>query len=615
MIYLEAVHITKTYGEKVLFEDLNFTISEGQKIALVARNGTGKTSLFRILSGEEKSEGYTSKLLISKNIRVGILTQEPKFDPQMTVLEAALSGEIPELQAVVAYEKALLDVDNHEALKKATDQMDALKAWDVDSRLKEILFKLNLDDLKALMGTLSGGQVKRVALANLIVQDADFLIMDEPTNHLDIDMIEWLESYLTKPSVTLLMVTHDRYFLDRVCDNILELEGGKLYKHKGGYGVYLENKAIREEVDGAQLTRDKKLLNKELTWLRRQPKARSTKAKSRIDGFYELKEKTERDTGPIDIKISVKVERLGSKILEAEYISKSFGEKVLVKDFHYKFKKGEKVGVVGPNGIGKSTFIKLLTGNLKPDSGKVVVGVNTKFGYYSQDGLKVDGDKRVIDVVRDIADYIPMSSGRDMTAEQLLERFMFSRKHQQVYISQLSGGELRRLYLMTVLMQNPNFLILDEPTNDLDIITLNILEEFLEQYTGCVLVVTHDRYFMDKIVDHLFIFEGSGKIKDFNGTYTEYRDASIKAAKASAKNSTSVKKAPTETVISYENQKKIKNLERDIERLHVQKKELTAKFYEADLSQDDITALSEKLEALKEKIDDKEMAWMELMEG
>jgi len=614
MIYLEAVHITKTYGEKVLFEDLNFTISEGQKIALVARNGTGKTSLFRILAGEEKSEGYTSKLLISKNIRVGILTQEPKFDPNMTVLEAALSGEIPELQAVVAYEKALLSEDQ-EALKKATDQMDALKAWDVDSRLKEILFKLNLDDLEALMGTLSGGQVKRVALANLIVQDADFLIMDEPTNHLDIDMIEWLEAYLTKPSITLLMVTHDRYFLDRVCDNILELEGGKLYRHKGGYGVYLENKAIREEVEGAQLERDKKLLSKELTWLRRQPKARSTKAKSRIDGFYELKEKTMRDTGPIDIKISVKVERLGSKILEAQYISKSFGDKVLIKDFHYKFKKGEKVGVVGPNGIGKSTFIKLLTGHLKPDSGKVVVGVNTKFGYYSQDGLQVDGDKRVIDVVRDIADYIPMSYGRDMSAEQLLERFMFSRKHQQVYISQLSGGELRRLYLMTVLMQNPNFLILDEPTNDLDIITLNILEEFLEQYTGCVLVVTHDRYFMDKIVDHLFIFEGDGKIKDFNGTYTEYRDASLKQAKAAAKQSTSVKKAPTETVISYENQKKIKNLERDIERLHAQKKELTAQFYDGNLSQDDIAALSEKLEALNEKIDAKEMAWMELMEG
>ena len=612
MIYLEAVHITKTYGEKVLFEDLNFTISEGQKIALVARNGTGKTSLFRILSGEEKSEGYTSKLLISKNIRVGILTQEPKFDPKMTVLEAALSGEIPELQAVVAYEKALLDTDQ-EALKKATDQMDALKAWDVDSRLKEILFKLNLDDLEAEMGTLSGGQVKRVALANLIVQDADFLIMDEPTNHLDIAMIEWLEAYLTRPSVTLLMVTHDRYFLDRVCDNILELEGGKLYKHRGGYGVYLENKAIREEVDGAQLTRDKKLLSKELTWLRRQPKARSTKAKSRIDGFYELKEKTMRDTGPIDIKISVKVERLGSKILEAQYISKSFGEKVLVKDFHYKFKKGEKVGVVGPNGIGKSTFIKLLTGHLKPDSGKVVVGVNTKFGYYSQEGLQVDGDKRVIDVVRDIADYIPMSSGRDMSAEQLLERFMFSRKHQQVYISQLSGGEMRRLYLMTVLMQNPNFLILDEPTNDLDIITLNILEEFLEQYTGCVLVVTHDRYFMDKIVDHLFIFEGDGKIKDFNGTYTEYRDASLKQAKASAK-STSVKNAPTEKLVSYENQKKIKNLERDIERLHAQKKELTAQFYDGNLSQEDIAALSEKLEALKDKIDEKEMSWMELME-
>ncbi len=610
MIYLEAIHITKTYGEKVLFEDLNFTISQGQKIAFVAQNGTGKTSLFKILSGEEQSEGYDSKLLINKGIRLGVLTQEPKFDPEMTVLEAALTGDIPELMAVTAYEKALLNTEDLQALKKATEAMDEHKAWDVDSQLKEILFKLNLEDLDAKMGTLSGGQLKRVALANLIVQDADFLIIDEPTNHLDIDMIEWLEAYLSKPSITLLMVTHDRYFLDRVCTTILELEGGKLHKHKGGYGVYLENKAIREEVNASGLDRDKKLLKKELNWLRRQPKARSTKAKSRIDGFYELKEKTEQDTQPIDIKISVKVERLGSKILEIEYISKKYGEKVLVKDFHYKFKKGEKVGIVGPNGIGKSTFIKLITGNLKPDSGKVVVGVNTKFGYYSQDGIQMDVDKRVIDVVRDIADFIPMSNGRDLSAEQLLERFNFSRNHQQVYVSQLSGGELRRLYLMTVLMQNPNFLILDEPTNDLDILTLNILEEFLHQYTGCVVVVTHDRYFMDKIVDHLFIFEGEGVIKDFNGTYTEYRDQKLENKK-SVPAAKTVKEAPA---LSYEAQKRIKNLERDIEKLHADKERLTAKFYDGDLSQEAIAELSKELEALKDKIDEKEMAWMELLE-
>ncbi len=610
MIYLEAIHITKTYGEKVLFEDLNFTISQGQKIAFVAQNGTGKTSLFKILCGEEQSEGYDSKLLINKGVRLGVLTQEPKFDPEMTVLEAALSGDIPELKAVTAYEKALLNLEDSETLKKATEAMDEHKAWDIDSQLKEILFKLNLEDLDAKMGTLSGGQLKRVALANLIVQDADFLIIDEPTNHLDIDMIEWLEAYLSKPSITLLMVTHDRYFLDRVCTTILELEGGKLHKHKGGYGVYLENKAIREEVNASGLDRDKKLLKKELNWLRRQPKARSTKAKSRIDGFYELKEKTEQDNQPIDIKISVKVERLGTKILEIEYISKKYGEKVLIKDFHYKFKKGEKVGIVGPNGIGKSTFIKLITGNIKPDSGKVVVGVNTKFGYYSQDGIQLDEDKRVIDVVRSIADFIPMSNGRDLSAEQLLERFNFSRNHQQVYVSQLSGGELRRLYLMTVLMKNPNFLILDEPTNDLDILTLNILEEFLHQYTGCVVVVTHDRYFMDKIVDHLFIFEGEGKIKDFNGTYSEYRDQKV-AKKKSTPTTKTVKEAPA---LSYEAQKRIKNLERDIEKLHVKKKLLAAKFYNGDLGQDAIAELSKELEALKEKIEKKEMAWMELLE-
>lgn len=612
MIYLEATHITKTYGEKVLFEDLNFTISDGQKIALIARNGTGKTSLFRILAGEEQSDGYAAKLLIHKGVRVAVLTQNPQFDPNANVLDAALSGDAPELKAVVAYEKAMLNPEDLDALKKATDKMDAAKAWDLDSQLREILFKLNLTDLDAKVGTLSGGQVKRLALANLIVQDADFLIMDEPTNHLDLDMIEWLEGYLLRPSVTLLMVTHDRYFLDRVCTNILELEGGKLYKHKGGYGVYLENKAIREDVNASQLDRDKKLLSKELAWLRRQPKARSTKSKARTDGYYELKDKTDQVKGPIDIKISVKVERLGSKILEAQYISKSYGEKVLIKDFHYKFKKGEKVGVVGPNGIGKSTFIKLLTGVIKPDSGKVILGVNTKFGYYSQDGIQLDQDKRIIDVVRDIADYIPMESGRDLSAEQLLERFMFNRKHQQVFVSQLSGGELRRLYLMTVLMQNPNFLVLDEPTNDLDIITLNILEEFLEQYSGCVLVVTHDRYFMDKIVDHLFIFEGNGQVKDYNGTYTEYRDAIDK--QASAKKKPTIKKAPSEQVVSYENQKKIKNLERDIERLHAQKKTLTAKFYDGNLSQDEIAVLSKELDALNSKIDDKEMQWMELME-
>ncbi len=613
MIYLEATHITKTYGEKVLFEDLNFIITKGQKVGLIARNGAGKTSLFRILSGEERSEGPNAKLTISKEIRTAILKQDPVFAPGMTVLDAAMAGDTPELAAVRAYLRALQHTEDTEILEAATAQMDALKAWDVESRVHEVLFKLNLTNPDAPLESLSGGQRKRVALANILAQDADFLILDEPTNHLDIEMIEWLETYLSSPNLTLLLVTHDRYFLDNICNQILELEDGKLYKHRGGYSVYLQNKLTREQVQEAQLYRNRKLLKKELEWVRRQPKARGTKAKARVDSFKELKEKTVLRKDPVDLKISVKTERLGSKILEAHYITKRFGDKVIVEDFFYKFKKGEKVGIVGPNGVGKTTFIKLLTQQLRPDAGKVVVGLNTKFGFYDQDGLRLDTDKRVVDVVRDIADYIPMQNGRDLSAEQLLERFMFSRKQQQVYVSQLSGGERRRLYLLTVLMQNPNFLILDEPTNDLDLITLNVLEEFLLHFPGCVLVVTHDRYFMDKIVDHLFVFEGDGRIRDFNGTYAEYRSLRDREAKPNQAGTT--KRPVKESGLSYEQQKRLKNLEREIERLYAQRRELEEQMYAPGLSPDELAALAAELESLAAKIGEKESEWIALQEA
>lgn len=621
MNFLTLENVTKTYGPKVLFRNVSLNIDKGQKIALVAKNGTGKSTLLRVLAGLEGSEGENSKILIRKGIRVGFLLQEPEFEPGHTVLEAVFSSENPILQAIQRYETAMLYPEKEQALQAAIHEMEDLKAWDFEAKIKEILFKLKIVDLDQQVSLLSGGQKKRLALAKILIDDPDFVILDEPTNHLDVEMIEWLEAYLQQANLTIFMVTHDRYFLDNVCDTIIELDGGQFHRYKGNYTQFLEKKAIREEVDAATLDRNKKLYSRELDWMRRSPQARTTKAKSRIDDFFELKEKTSVRNDRDEMQVEIKSTWLGSKIAELQYISKSYGPLKIIDNFHYTFKRKERVGVVGPNGVGKSTFLRLLTGEERPDGGKVVVGETVSFGYYNQNGLQLAEDKRVIEVITDIAEFIPLEKGQKLMAASLLERFLFTREQQQVYASQLSGGERRRLYLLTVLMSNPNFLILDEPTNDLDIVTLNVLEDFLADFPGCVLIVTHDRYFMDKIVDHIFVFEGDGKIKDYNGNYSEYRDErkareqeERKAEKTRDK--TIPAKAPdtTRQKLTYLEQKEFQQLEKEIAKLEKRKKEITDRFNHPDISPDEASRLSIELGTLMNTLEEKEMRWLELSE-
>ncbi len=627
MNFLTLENITKSFGEKVLFENLKFTIEQGQKIAIVARNGAGKTTLLRIAAGIDSAEGETAKIQFKKDIRIGILMQDPQFDDNNTIMEEVFASDNEMIQTIKDYELALLKPEDGEALQDALNKMEEMKAWDFESRLKEILSRFKITNLDQKVGSLSGGQQKRLALAQLLIQEPEFLILDEPTNHLDMDMIEWLEEYLQSAKLTLLMVTHDRYFLERVCNQIVELENQQLYKYKGNYSDFLEKRAMRDEVDGRTMDNKKKLLSRELQWIRKQPKARGTKAKSRVDSFHNLKEETSKKVDNRKLELEIKGQRLGSKILEAEYLCKNFDDLTIVKDFNYKFRKGERVGVVGPNGIGKSTFINLLTKQIRPSSGKVVVGSTIVFGYYTQDGIEIKKDKRVIDVVRDIAEYIPLAKGMKLSASQLLEKFLFEPKQQQVYVSKLSGGEKRRLYLLTVLMENPNFLILDEPTNDLDILTLNILEDFLMEFPGCLLIISHDRYFMDKIVDHLFVFEGDGVIKDYNGNYSEYRirykKQKIEDRRKAKEETTKEKKATTPEVaptdkpkakLSYHEKRELEELEKDIKKLEKRKVEITEKFNDTSLTGDDISKLSVELGEVTNSIDEKEMRWLELEE-
>jgi len=528
----------------------------------------------------------------------------------------------PKIKALKAYEKALKHPEDEQAMQKALTQMDDLKAWEHEARAKEILTKLNITDLDQPVNFLSGGQRKRLALAKLILEEPEFVILDEPTNHLDLDMIEWLEDYLIQSKQTLLMVTHDRYFLDRVCNIIVELDEGNLYRYRGSYTDFLEKKSARHENEAVVQDKRKKLYKRELEWVRRMPKARGTKAKARVDNFSEIKEAAFKQRSADEVRIDIKGARLGSKILEAHYVSKSYDEFIAVKDFDYKFKKKERAGIVGPNGVGKTTFLRLLTQEIRPTAGKIVVGGTVVFGYYSQAGIQLLEDKRVIDVVRDVAEYIPLEKGQKLTAEQLLERFLFPRPQQQVYASQLSGGERRRLYLLTVLMQNPNFLILDEPTNDLDIITLNVLEEFLMDFPGCVLIVSHDRYFMDKLVDHLFVFQGEGKIKDFPGNYTEYRVWEKKKTQEERREASAQKPAEKKQVIkskapsnlTYEQRKELKRLEKSITKLEQKKEEITAQFNDTSLSPDQIESLSVQLGEIQDELEEKEFRWMELAE-
>jgi ATP-binding cassette subfamily F protein uup len=620
--YLTLDNITKTYGEKVLFSGISLQISKGQKVALVAKNGTGKTTLLRVIAGQEAPEGENATVLVHRDVRMGYLSQDPEFYEQSSVLDAIFDADTELTRTIKQYEHLLLKPGSDTEMQAVLSRMDDLKAWDFEARVREMLTRFTLHDFDQIVATLSGGQRKRLALVRLILSEPEFIILDEPTNHLDLDMIEWLEGYLSQPNFTLFMVTHDRYFLERVCNTIVELDQGQLYKYAGNYSDFLEKKAIREENENIATDKGRKLLSKELDWMRRQPQARTTKAKSRVDAFYDLHDKMSNTRDNSELQIDIKGQRLGKKVLELHNVSKKFGDKVVLEPFTYKFQRHERIGIVGPNGVGKSSFLRLLTGELRPDSGKVVQGDNTIFGYYSQDGLQLPDDKRVIEVIQDIAEYIPLEKGQKLGAAQLLERFLFSRKQQLVYVSQLSGGEKRRLYLLTVLMKNPNFLILDEPTNDLDVVSLNILEEFLMEFPGCILIVSHDRFFLDKLAQHLFIFEGQGRIKDFNGDYTEFREIQKEQEREQRRQDRSeqqkIKEAQKPATIgglTQEERKELQRIEKDIAKLEARRKEIEGLFSDQEgLTPSKIEELGRELSSLGSQIESKEMRWMELAE-
>lgn len=623
MNLLTVENISKSYGELVLFDSLSFGINKDQKIALIAKNGTGKTSILNILSGADTPD--SGQVNYRKSTRVSFLAQEPNMDPNLTIEETIFASDNEVLEVIKNYEKALQNPEDADAYQKAFEAMDRFEAWDFETQYKQILSKLKLDDLSAKVDKLSGGQKKRLALANALINKPDLLVLDEPTNHLDLEMIEWLEEFFAKENMTLFMVTHDRYFLERVCNEIIELENGKLYPYKGNYSYYLEKKEARIEQEAVEHHKTELLFKKELAWMRRQPKARTTKSKSRIDDFAVIKDKASQRRKDHQIQLELNMERMGSKILELHKISKSFPNKPILDKFEYVFQKGERIGIIGKNGTGKSTFLNILSGHDQPDSGKVVVGDTIKFGYYTQKGIKIKEGQKVIDVIREFGDYIPLMKGKQISAQQLLERFLFDRKKQYDFVDKLSGGERKRLYLCTILIQNPNFLILDEPTNDLDIVTLNVLESFLMDFQGCLMVVSHDRYFMDKIVDHLFVFRGDAVIEDFPGNYSDYRtyeDSQIQEKREQKEsqptNKTNWKEADTGTKISYAEQQEFKKLEREIQKLEKSKVALQEKFTDGSLSGDDIKNLSIELNDITDAIDSKTERWFELsalMEG
>ena len=619
MNLLSVENISKSYGELVLFEQLSFGVNKDQKIALIAKNGSGKTAILNILSGlDQPDQGMVN---YRKDIKVSFLAQEPILAENSTIEQCILASDNEVLKVIANYEKALLDMDNADGYQKAFDAMDRHAAWDFETQYQQILSKLKLDDLQLKVSALSGGQKKRVALANALLNKPDLLILDEPTNHLDLEMIEWLEVYFAKENITLFMVTHDRYFLERVCNEIVELDQGQLYTYKGNYAYYLEKKEARLSQEQVEQHKSKRLFKKELDWMRRQPKARTTKSKSRIDDFAQIKERAHQRRQDHEIQLEIDMERMGTKILECHKLFKSFGDKSILDGFDYNFLRGERIGIIGKNGTGKSTFLNILTGKESVDGGKIVVGDTIKFGYYTQDGIPSKSGQKVIDVIREFGDYIPLKKGRQISAQQLLERFLFDRKKQYDFVEKLSGGERKRLYLCTVLIQNPNFLILDEPTNDLDIVTLNVLESFLLDYPGCLLVVSHDRYFMDKIVDHLFVFRGAGYIEDFPGNYSDFRayedsqDQELEPIKPkSIQQQTAAKTATTtqKQKISFNEQKEYQQLESKIRSLEKDKLALEQSFFEEGLSVETIEDRSKKLQEVIETIELKTMRWFEL---
>jgi len=619
MNLLSVEEISKSYGEKVIFDSISFGVNQGQKIALIAKNGCGKSSILNIIAGEDSPD--KGQVVFRKGIKVAYLSQEPLLDPKLTVKESVLRADNPILSIIFDYDKALKNPEDQESYQKAFDAMDQAQAWDFETQYKKILFKLKLNDLNAKVGSLSGGQKKRIALCNALLKQPELLILDEPTNHIDLEMIEWLESYFSKEKITLLMVTHDRYFLERVCNEIIELDQGKLYSYKGNYSYYLEKRDARIAQENVEAHKTKLHFKKELEWMRRQPKARTTKSKSRIEDFKIIKEKASLRREDHQVQLEINMERLGSKMIEMHKVSKAFGDTTILNGFDYVFQRNERIGIIGKNGTGKSTFLNMLTSNEELDSGKIIWGETLKFGYYTQSGIPYKEGQKVIDVIREYGDYIPLKKGKKISAQQLLERFLFDRKKQYDFVDKLSGGERKRLYLCTVLIQNPNFLILDEPTNDLDIITLNVLESFLLDFPGCLIVVSHDRYFMDKIIDHLFVFKGSGNIENFPGNYSDYRayeDSKIKNNDSELKSERSQLKEKNihsnKKNLNYLQQKEFKKLEKEIKKIEVLKEEIQNHFNQK-LSLDDVKKYSIQLKNIEQELELKTNRWFELSEN
>ena len=614
MNYLSVENISKAYGERVLFENVSFGINKDQKIALIAKNGAGKSSLLKILIGQDTPD--TGQVVSRKGLKIAFLSQEPALPEELTIEDYIFQEENPILKVIQQYEHALEHPEDEVAYQKAFEAMERHEAWDFETQYKQILFQLKLTNLHLPIKHLSGGQRKRLALANVLISKPDLIFLDEPTNHLDLEMIEWLENFFAKEKMTLFMVTHDRYFLERVCNEILELDEGTLYSYKGNYTYFLEKKQQRLDQEQASQEKAKNLYVRELDWIRRQPKARTTKSKSRIDDFALIKEQAQKRRREHVVELEIAMQRLGSKIIELHNVVKKFPEKTILHRFSYGFKRGERVGIIGKNGTGKSTFLNLLTGKITPDVGKIIIGETVQFGYYTQQGIEINPQEKVIDVIKKYGEYIPLLKGRTLSAAQLLERFLFDRKKQYDYVEKLSGGERKRLYLCTVLIQNPNFLILDEPTNDLDIVTLNVLEEFLLDYDGCLVIVSHDRYFMDKIVDHLFVFKGEGEVQDFPGNYSDY----FTYEQSSVRETPKEEKAPAtknswrgaNSTLSQNEQRELSRLEKEIAQLEAQKATIEAHFTQEALSSEELQeqsqALSEVLTLLEEKSD----RWLEL---
>jgi ATP-binding cassette subfamily F protein uup len=622
---LTVENVSKSFGERLLFEQITMGLDVGQKAALIARNGSGKTSLLNIITGYDSPD--TGQVIIRNAMRMAYLSQNPEFNPTSSVIEVLLASDNDFIKAIREYEMSMIELKNHDnpanhqIFERCMAEMDRLNAWDFEAKMMEILGRFQITDINQIVSTLSGGMKKKLALAKTLIEEVDLLILDEPTNHLDIEMIEWLEEYLKREKLTLLLVTHDRYFLDSICDTIFELENGKMYRFNGNYGYYLEKKAERDYNEAAELDKNRGLYRQELEWMRQSPQARTTKAKARIDSFYDLKEKSSKKLAPKAAELIVQSQRIGNKILEINNICKSYGNLVILDDFSHVFKRGEKIGIVGRNGSGKTTLMQMISGEIRPDKGRVVKGLTIQFGHFTQEGIQPSDDKRIIEIVKEVAEVIPLGKGREMSASQFLFHFGFNADTQYNYYRNLSGGERRKLSLLVTLIQNPNFLLLDEPTNDLDIFTLGILEDFLKHFEGCVIFISHDRFFIDKLADHIFVFEGKGKIKDYYGSYSEYRRKKDLQEQA-LRRKLSAEKQKNEVIVpktskpglSYKLRQEFEQLEKEIHTMENEKKLLIEQMNSGNGTAEELTQWSEKYGLLEQQLDEKGMRWLELAE-